>query len=102
MLLLDRPALTDRGFTLPKKGGLRPGGAASVKAVPNPHDSAVVGNINPKTIHFTPAGVHDIYCHLLGAQLVPSARRAVTGDGVSIGLTYKSSSFHTSENHTEP
>ena len=43
-------------------------------------------------------GLEDVYerridYHLLTVQMVPSARKAVMGDGVCIGLTFKSSPF---------
>ncbi len=53
----------------------------------------MAGKINLKPIHLTPTGIHDIYYHRLGVHLVPSVRKAVTGDGVCIGLTFKCSPF---------
>ena len=47
----------------------------------------VVGRINPKPRQLTPKGIYDIFYHLLNVHMVPSARKAVTGDGVCIGLT---------------
>ncbi len=41
----------------------------------------------------SPKGIHDIFYHLLNVNMVPSARKAVAGDGVCIGLTYKTNPF---------
>ena len=54
---------------------------------------AVVGKINPKPVKLTQTGIHDIFYHLRNVHMVPSARKAVAGDGVCIGLTFKSSPF---------
>ncbi len=54
---------------------------------------SLVGKINPKPVKLTQKGIHDIFYHLLNVHMVPSARKAVTGDGVCIGLTFKSSPF---------
>ncbi len=54
---------------------------------------SVVGKINPKPLKLSHKGIHDIFYHLLNVNMVPSARKAVTGDGVCIGLTYKTNPF---------
>jgi hypothetical protein len=54
---------------------------------------SMVGKINPKPVKLTQKGIHDIFYHLLNVHMVPSARKAVAGDGVFIGLTFKSSPF---------
>jgi hypothetical protein len=45
---------------------------------------AVVGKTNPKPFKLTQEGIHGIFYHLLNVHMVPSARKAVTGDGVCI------------------
>ena len=54
---------------------------------------AVVGKTNPKPVKLNQAGIHDIFYHLLNVHMAPFAGKAVAGDGVCIGLTFKSSSF---------
>ncbi len=44
----------------------------------------IVGKINPKPLKLTPKGIYDIFYHLLNVHMVPSARKAVAGDGVCI------------------
>ena len=41
-----------------------------------------VGQINPKPLKLAPQGIYDIFYHLLDVHMVPSARKAVTRDGV--------------------
>ena len=53
----------------------------------------VVGKINPQPIKLSPKGLKDILYHLSRVEMVPSARKAVAGDGICIGLTFKTSSF---------
>ncbi len=54
---------------------------------------SLVGKIDPKPVKLSQKGIHDIFYHLLNVHMVPSARKAVTGDGVCIGLSFKSSPF---------
>ena len=44
-------------------------------------------------LDFVPFGADDVIYHLSSVQMAPSARKAVTGDGICIGLTYKGSPF---------
>ena len=53
----------------------------------------VVGKINPQPIKLSPKGISDIFYYLSQVEMAPSARKAVTGDGICIGLTFKSSPF---------
>ena len=53
----------------------------------------MVGKINPQPIKLSPKGIKDIFYYLSQVEMVPSARKAVTGDGICIGLTFKSSPF---------
>ena len=68
-------------------------GAASAQAVPSSDGWAVVGKINPIPVPLSYSGIEDIFYYLMEVEMVQSARKAVTGDGICIGLTFKSNSF---------
>ena len=52
-----------------------------------------VGRFNPKPVKLNKSGSNDILRRLLDVEMVKSARQAVTGDGICIGLTYKTNAF---------
>ena len=52
-----------------------------------------VGKLNAKPVKLTQKGIHDIFYRLLNVHMVPSAGKAVAGDAVCIGLTFKLSPF---------
>ncbi len=54
---------------------------------------SLVGRIDPKPVKLTRQGSDAIFTLLQKVHMVPSARKAVTGDGVCIGLTFKTSPF---------
>jgi hypothetical protein len=54
---------------------------------------SLVGRIDPKPVKLTRQGSDSIFNLLQKVHMVPSARKAVTGDGVCIGLTFKTSPF---------
>jgi hypothetical protein len=54
---------------------------------------SLVGRIDPKPVKMTRQGVGSIFDLLQKVHMVPSARKAVTGDGVCIGLTFKTCPF---------
>ena len=54
---------------------------------------SLVGRIDPKPVKLTRQGSDAIVNLLQKVHMVPSARKAVTGDGVCIGLTFKTSPF---------
>ena len=47
----------------------------------------------PKPLTLNKSGSNDILRCLLDVEMVKSARQAVTGDGICIGLTYKTNAF---------
>ena len=52
-----------------------------------------VFRFNPQPIKLSPEGVFNIHVCLLEVAMAPSARKAVTGDGICIGLNYKTTAF---------
>ena len=48
---------------------------------------------SPQPIKLSSHGIDNIFRKLLDVQMVKSARQAVTGEGICIGLNYKASSF---------
>ena len=63
---------------------------------------SLVGQINPKPVKLTRQGSDAIFSLLQNVHMAPSARKAVTGDGVCIGLTFKTSPFLHPKTQTEP
>ncbi len=53
----------------------------------------VVGKLNPQPIRLGSKGIDNIFYYLSQVEMAPSARKAVTGDGICIGLTFKTSPF---------
>ncbi len=56
-------------------------------------DWTVVGKFNPQPIKLRQQGIDNILSALFEVEMAPSARRAVTGDGICIGLNYKTNAF---------
>ena len=63
---------------------------------------SLVGRIDPKPVKMTRQGIGSIFDLLQTVHMVPSARKAVTGDGVCIGLTFKTCPFMHPKTQTEP
>ncbi len=53
----------------------------------------VVGKYSPQPLNLSSYGIGNIFRNLLDVQMVKSARQAVAGEGICIGLNYKTSSF---------
>ena len=52
-----------------------------------------VGKINPIPVPLSHTGLENIFYYPQQVEMVQSARKAVTGDGICIGLTFKANSF---------
>ena len=83
------PMLSANAIQFPRKRGLRPHQVG--KPIAGLGDWTLVKKISPKPIKLTPRGIHGVFYYLLEVAMAPSARKAVTGDGICIGLTFKSS-----------
>jgi hypothetical protein len=66
---------------------------SGVGATANSTTWTTVGKFNPKPIRLSQSGLNDILRRLLDVEMVKSARRAVAGDGICIGLNYKTNAF---------
>ena len=59
----------------------------------------MVGKYNPQPIRLSSNGIDNLFRNLLDVEMVQSARQAVTGEGICIGLSYKTVNLYTLKPH---
>ena len=66
---------------------------SDVGATANTQIWTTVGRFNPIPVKLNKSGSNDILRRLLDVEMARSARQAVTGDGICIGLAYETNAF---------
>ena len=66
---------------------------SDVGAAANSTSWTKVGKFNPKPVKLNQSRLNEILRRLLDVEMVKPARQAVAGDGIRIGLSYKTNAF---------